>query len=140
MNTAAPPSLAQGRIRQAPSHCVIMSSLDPPQSRPGWLASANPHEVAPCLQRKPALSRNQSQAIVAGERSIEPCRGRPRPATYRRLGHSPLLPLHHECIAAVADLWFGGTGNSLIAARPARDIATRPAKPVASCRGGSREL
>jgi hypothetical protein len=31
----------------------------------------------------------------------------------------------HECIAAVPNLWFGGIGNSLIAARPARDIAPR---------------
>jgi len=49
------------------------------KTAPGGLASAdhtgNP-AAAPCVAREAALSRNQSQAIVAGRRSIEACRGR----------------------------------------------------------------
>src|SRR5262249_59324099 len=81
--------------------------------------------TAPCLQPAPALSRNQSQVIVAGRRSIEALDDRPRPAIYRRFGVIRRRRCDHECIAAVPDLWVGGTGNSLIAARPARDIAPR---------------
>src|SRR5215471_6740337 len=140
MNTAAPPSLANGRIRQAPSHRVIMSSLDPPQSLPRRARQHRSH--SPTRLPRPAYSlRPPCQGIkVAGRRSIEALDNRPRPAIYRRFGvirrrraaimsalqQSPICGLEEPEIPLSRR---GPPGTSR--------RGTRPAKPVASYRGSS---
>jgi hypothetical protein len=113
MHRAAAMSLANRRIGQALSHCVILGSLDRPQS-PALRACRRPFTrrgpaAAPCLQGGPALSRNQRQAIMASRRSMSDCSRCPIIASSGcHRGHCD-----HQCIAAGPDLWFGGTGIPL---------------------------
>src|SRR5262249_12963565 len=149
--TAAPPSLANGRIRQAPSHCVIMSSLDPPQSLPRRARQHRSH--SPTRLPRPAYSlRPPCQGIKV--KSLWLAEGRLRPwiiAQDRRF--IGVLGLRGRGGAAIRSalqrppivFWGNGKfpyrGEARQGHRAAgQDPPNRWRHTVAARRGGSREV